>query len=173
MNHAIWMRSHFLNESFSQLSERQQTDRQAERKWHYCCSDRITACSHVFFWQNLSSQLLLRWKPNSQRPSRTKVIQTIQETRSGKISQLGRCDGSGEAWITLTSHPFWLLSGSQTTNSWSKILTICRLFLAYLQKHKALLLNQEQSLNPLTNLKLFAVVVPSYKGFLICQSLLY
>lgn len=39
-----------------------------------------------FIWQNPSSQLLLRWKPNSQRSTRTKVIQTTQETPSGTSS---------------------------------------------------------------------------------------
>lgn len=68
-----------------------------------------------FIWQNLSSQLLLRWKPNSQRPPRTKVIQT-PETPSGQSSQLGRCDGSEVAWITLTLHPFWLLSGHKLSD---------------------------------------------------------
>lgn len=95
------------------LSAAPRIKKDTERKRHYRCSDRITACSRSYL-----TELIITYcwdeKPNSQRPTRTKVIQTTQETLSGHSGQLGRCDCSEVARITLTSHPlsYWQVRNS-------------------------------------------------------------
>lgn len=93
-NHLIRTRSHFLSESFGSFSQLspvlrreetigKRTDTRTKRKWHWLLLQNYSVFPG-FIWQNPSSQLLLRWKPNSQRPTRTKVIQTTQEAPSCK-----------------------------------------------------------------------------------------
>lgn len=81
-----------LNESFSKwviLSEEikdNRQDRQKEKEMALLLLRQNYSVFPGFIWQNISSWLLLRWKPNSLRPTRTKVIQRTQETQSGKSS---------------------------------------------------------------------------------------
>lgn len=86
---------------------RQQTDWK-EGKEQYCCSDRITACSQVLFDRTSHRGYCRDESSIPGGPLEQKVIQTTQETPSGRS---GRCDDSEVVWITLTSHPLWLLSG--------------------------------------------------------------
>lgn len=99
-------------------SKKRKDKRQTDRKLHRCCSDRITVFL-CFVWQNPSSQLLLRWKLNSQRSTKTKVIQATQETQSGKSSLLGSWVLKRWLWGGLNNFnlsSFWLLSGHKISD---------------------------------------------------------
>lgn len=85
-----------------------------------------------FIWQEPSSQLLLRWKLNSQRSTRTKVIQTAAETLSGKSGHAGQL-----WWVWGGSNNFNLSSFSaavRTRTPWFNISTNHRRFDALLLK---------------------------------------
>lgn len=132
-NHLKWMRSHFGSESFcpfsfsseqhfasSLLDKRRdkqryrQKIRQAERKWHCCCSDRITVCFQLLFDRTHHHSYCWDESPILRGVLEQKSFRQLRKLWSGKSSSL---DSWGPPWwlwggsnnFNLSS--FWLLSG--------------------------------------------------------------
>lgn len=118
----------------SQSKRRKPSERQTERKWlHCCCSDRITACSRGFIWQNLSSRFIV--------PMKSQLSEAYwNKSHSEKLRKHGLSGASEVASIALTSHPFWLLSGQKLKKT-TKNMPIFRHFSTFYLENRWLSFN--------------------------------